>query len=86
MHEPKEPKEDYRVFKKHFMIPLIACIIIIAAGIIMTILEHVAYGVDDDKTKITITGPQTIGLGCILLVLVLIYIRSLYKTHRNNFR
>lgn len=80
----KHEKENYTVFKKHYLIPLIACTIIIAAGIIMTVLDHSAYGIDCKKRHISITGPQTIGLGSVLLVLVLLYTRSLYKEHKKN--
>jgi Trk-type K+ transport system membrane component len=77
-------KENYTVFKKHYLIPMVTCIFIILAGIVMTVLDHSAYGIDDDRRHITITGPQTIGLGTGLLVLVLLYTRWLYKDHKKN--
>lgn len=78
----KKRKKGYSVIKKHYIILLILCGLIVAGGIIMTLLNQSAYGLNRSKsyTKwIEITGPQTIVLGTVLLLLVCYYIRVLYK-------
>lgn len=73
-------KEIYKVSKIQYMIPLLAGSVIAIAGIIMTFLNHNAYGKSEEYDKdIQITGPQTIVLGSIIILLSLFYMRKLHK-------
>jgi hypothetical protein len=70
-------KKERTVFKKHILIPLALCLVVILTGSYMTITESVTYGQtkeyrygQDKRSAKTInysvTGPQTIAIGLIM--------------------
>ncbi len=82
----KKKKKEFVVFKKHYIIPLIASLMIVLIGIIMTLNNQIGYGdiINRKNEYIEITGPQTITLGSIMLISILIYIKWLYKENNKN--
>lgn len=78
----KRKKNEYIVYKKHYIIPLVLSASILISGIIMTLTDQIGSGntnINRKKVYVEITGPQTIVLGSILLLIVCYYIRVLYR-------
>lgn len=76
----KTERETYSVPRLRYRIPLAAGLIILVSGIIMSLLDHHAYGKSEEYEQlIEITGPQAIILGSILVLISLYYKRKLFR-------
>lgn len=75
----KKNREIYRI-PRHYLVPLAAGIVMVVAGIVMSFLDHNAYGKSEEyNTHLEITGPQTIVLGSIIILYSMYYMRKLRK-------
>lgn len=69
-------KKEYRPFKKHFWIPFSLVLLILVAGIIMTLTNQVDIGKARGRSSsndFVLTGPGVIILGSVLSIFMLYF-------------
>lgn len=71
-----DPNENYKPFKKHFWVPFSLALVILVAGIIMTLTNQTdlaRYSGRGTGSNYTLTGPGVICLGTLLAGFMLYY-------------